>query len=238
MAAITFRVEACPHCGSDAAVVEHPVYKYRCQACGQPRIPVAADVASTPPHVAGLLKQVRKRHLLRGVWQVVAFIFWGIAFATGLVGAGLAYVAGFQVLGLSILALFVLIPVLLGWWAKRTAGASISDAKQTLSRAWSEMAQHVYALGGNASVEDFKRAFGVDTDSAMALLAEAEVEHLLSEEQELGMNPARSQTRGATTPRVRVPQANQRGNGAPAEQDAELEREALAELKRELNAKH
>src|SRR5690606_6115244 len=157
MAAITFRLEACPHCGSDAAVAEHPVYRYRCRACGQPRIPVAADVASTPPHVTSLLKQVRKQHLLRGVWKIVAFILWGAAMATGLVGAGLAYAADFQLLGWSLVTLFALVPVLLGWWARRTAGTSIAEAQHTLTRAWSEMAQHVYALRGEASVEDFRR---------------------------------------------------------------------------------
>lgn len=234
MAAMSFRLEACPHCGSDAAVAEHPVYRYRCRACGQPRVPVAANVASTPPHVLGLLKDARKQHLLRGAWKAAVYLSWAAALGILIPGLGLGYVVGFGLLGWSLVALFTLLPILLGWWSKRKADASVTKAQQTVSQAWSEMAQHVYTLrGGDCTIDDFKRAFGVDTDSAMALLAEAEVEYLLDAQLEA---PVGAASRAQPAARVRVP-SNAAEAGSLHESEADLDQEAMARLEREMEAK-
>jgi hypothetical protein len=223
----SFQLESCPHCGANSELSTHAIYRYQCRLCGGARIPVNRNVTRTPPQVTDLLKRVRKRHIARGAWKAAANTLWLMAVLTGLLGFGLSRAFDFEVLGLTIVSLFTLVPVVVGALSKRASTRAAAESKQALAQAWSAMATHVCALlGSQYTVEDLRRAFGVDVDSALHLLAEAEVADVLNEPNHIAVAPT-------TTPhRVRV------AEGVTAvESEEELERQQLEALRRELGHK-
>lgn len=216
-----FQLEPCPHCGANAELSTHPVYRYQCRLCGGARIPVNRNVTRTPEDVTTLLKKVRKRHIARGAWKAAANTLWVMATLTGLLGLGLSRAFDFQTVGITLVALFTLVPVVVGALSKRASTVAATESKLALAQAWSSMAGHVCsALGGKYSVDDLKAAFGVDTDSALALVAEAEVAQLLDDSR---------REAGGSGQRVRIA-------GAPTT-DEELDQLALEELRKELGHK-
>ena len=217
-----FQLEACPHCGVKAEVSTHAVYRYQCRVCGSPRIPVNGRVTHTPPQIAQLLKRVRTRHIARGAWKAAANTLWLMAILAGLLGLGLAATFDFQTVGISLVTLLTALPVLIGVFCRHASGRAAAESKEALGQAWSTMAAHVFVLlGGKATVDDFKAVFGVDTDSAVALFAEAEVAQLLDPT----INHSATSGDG---PKVRV--------ASPATEE-ELEQQALADLRKELGHK-
>lgn len=218
----TFQLEACPHCGANAELSVHPVYRYQCRLCGSARIPVNRSVTRTPPEVTSLLKQVRKRHIARGAWKAAANTLFVLATFVGLVGFGLSRAFDFQALGITFVALFTLLPVLIGALSKRASTNAATASKQALTDAWSHMAAHVVAqLGGKPQARDLENAFGVDADSALALVAEAEVAQLL--------DTSMRHVEPTAAARVRIAE--------PPETEAEIEQRQLEELRRELGHK-
>jgi hypothetical protein len=175
-----FQLEACPHCGANTDLSNHVVYRYQCRLCGGARIPVNRNVTRTPAEVTALLKRVRTRHIARGAWKAAANTLWVMAVFVALLGLGLSRAFDFGVAGITLVSLFTLLPIIIGGLSKRASGKAAQASKTALTEAWSMMATHVCAsLGGKYSVEDLKAAFGVDTDSALALVAEAEVAEFL-----------------------------------------------------------
>jgi len=219
-----FQLEPCPHCGANTELSTHAVYRYQCRLCGGARIPVNRNITRTPPEVTTLLKQVRKRHIARGAWKAAANTLWLMAALASLLGLGVSRVFHFEAVGITLVSLFALVPIVVGFLSKRAGHRAEVQSKQALARAWSTMASHVCTLlGGKYTIEDLKAAFGVDVDSALSLLAEAEVAQLLND-------AGREAAVVSNTPqRVRVAET-------PLTEQ-ELEQQQLEELRRELGHK-
>lgn len=187
MAAIDFQLEACPHCGSNAEVREHPVYRYQCQACGTPRIPTNRRRITTPSSVTRNLKQVRSHHIQRGLWLAASWALWLATVLCALFGAGTAWSLEFGAQGWTFVTVLTLLPMVL---AITTRVLAASQKRQTVSRledAWREVAGHFFANAtgeGRATrtLDEVKAAFRVDNDVALRLLAEGEVAAFLEHE--------------------------------------------------------
>lgn len=219
-----FQLEPCPHCNANTEISPHAVYRYQCRLCGGARIPVNRNVTRTPAEVKALLKRVRRRHIARGAWKAAANTLWIMAVLTGVLAIGLTRAFNFEVLGITIMSLLTLVPLVIGVLSRRASNNAAAESKQALTEAWSTMASHVcQQLGGKYTVEDLKAAFGVDTDSALALVAEAEVSELLDMTGRQAASPANPPQR------VRI------DDSALSEED--LDQRALEELRRELGHK-
>ncbi len=187
MAGITFELERCPHCGSDAQVRDHSVYRYQCMACGNPRIPTERRLITTPPTVTQTLKQVRSHHVQRGVWTAASWMMWLLALLCGLFGAGTAWSLEFGAAGWTFVSILTFIPLLLGVVSRYTASSQRARATAQLEEAWRKIAVHFFSLTPEPrTLDEVKAAFGVDTDSALRLLAEGEVATYLEHEATLG----------------------------------------------------
>lgn len=205
MAAVDFQLEACPHCGSEAEVREHAVYRYQCKACGTPRIPTNRRWITTPQPVTRHLKSVRSHHIQRGLWLAASWALWLVTTLCALFGAGTAWSLEFGLPGWTFVTVLTLLPLVLGVVARVAAA---SQKRQTVSRlddAWREMASHFFtsAAGqghGARTLGDVKAAFRVDNDVALRLLAEGEVAAFLDHEAVANTSAAAS----AAHARVRV----------------------------------
>lgn len=183
MAGVTFQLDQCPHCGSNAQVRDHAVYRYQCMACGNPRIPTDARWLTPPNSVTQDLKSVRSHHVQRGVWTAVSWLMWGVALLCALFGAGTAWSLDFGVPGWTFVTIVTLIPMVLGLVSRLTAGSQSKKAGARLEEAWRKIAVHFFAQSPTGrSLADVKAAFGVETESALRLLAEGEVATFLDHE--------------------------------------------------------
>ncbi len=187
MVAVTFRLEPCPHCGSEAEVREHPVYRYQCKACGAPRIPTDRRWVSTPASVTRNLKQVRGHHIQRGLWLAASWASWIAALLCGLFGAGTAWSLDFGVPGWTFVSVITSLPLVLAVTSRWLAARQKQSAVSRLEDAWREIAEHFFAsastrVGNAPTLDDVKAAFRVDNDEALRLFAEGEVAAFLDRE--------------------------------------------------------
>jgi ribosomal protein S27AE len=113
MVAVDFQLEACPHCGSDAEVREHAVYRYQCKACGAPRIPTNRRWMTTPSSVTRHLKQVRGHHIQRNLWLTASWALWIVTTLCALFGAGTAWSLEFGAAGWTFVTILTLLPMVL-----------------------------------------------------------------------------------------------------------------------------
>jgi hypothetical protein len=216
MAGVTFHLDRCPHCGSDAQVRDHAVYRYQCMACGNPRIPTDARWLTPPNSVTQDLKSVRSHHVQRGIWSAASWLMWVVASLCALFGGGTAWSLDFGVPGWTFVTILALIPAVLAVVARLTAGKQSNEARARLEEAWRKIAVHFFAQSPTGrSLADVKAAFGVETESALRLLAEGEVASLLDGDAALDV------AQSANFARVRVQQAS----GQPAEDTPDMRQE-------------
>lgn len=187
MATVDFQLEACPHCGSNAEVREHAVYRYQCKACGNPRIPTDVRWLATPPVITRNLKQVRGHRIQRGLWLAASWTLWLATVLCALFGAGTAWSLEFGVQGWTFVSVLTLLPLVLAVTTRVFASGQERQSVSRLEDAWREIAGHFFstiaAQGRTApTLTEVKSAFRVDHDIALRLLAEGEVAALLEQE--------------------------------------------------------
>lgn len=183
MVAIDPELETCPHCGSNAEVRLHAVYRYQCYACGNPRVPARKRWLTTPALVTQNLKQVRQHHVMNGIWRAASWLGFGGFALTALFGAGTAWSLDFGAPGWTFVSVLASLPLVLAFAARAQSGKQGRQTVSRLEEAWREMATHFFATGRTArTLEDVKSAFAVDHESALRLLAEGEVAAYLRHE--------------------------------------------------------
>lgn len=176
MANLVFELERCPHCGSDAQVRAHPIYRFQCNLCGSPRIPVDQRWVTTPAPVARVLAQARGHHVQGRFWQVGSWVLTVIAVVVGLFGSGTAWSLDFSAAGWAFISVLATVPLVLAWLARLTATKQRTLTTTQIEGAWREMAGHFFTNGSSPrTLQDVKAAFSVDAETALALLAEGEV---------------------------------------------------------------
>lgn len=201
MVAIDPELEACPHCGSNAEVRLHAVYRYQCHACGNPRVPARKRWLTTPSLVTQNLKQVRRHHVLGGVWRAASWLGFGGFALTALFGAGTAWSLDFGAPGWTFVSVLACLPLVAAFAARTQSGRQGRQTVSRLEEAWREMATHFFATGRTArTLDDVKAAFAVDHESALRLLAEGEVAAYLRHETPASDAPELPRSRIADQP--------------------------------------
>lgn len=180
MAAVTFELDACPHCRSDAEVREHPVYRYQCRACGSPRIPVNRHWLTTPPSATHHLEAVRRHHIRRGLWQWVSWASWFVTAIGAFFAFGAAWSLDFTLAGWLFVSVLVALPLVLAIVARLSAARNERQSVSRLDDAWRETAAYFFTHvtdndHAGRGLDQVKEAFRVDSDTALRLLAEGEV---------------------------------------------------------------
>lgn len=212
-----FVLERCPHCGSDAQVEPQGVYRFKCRACGRPRIPMDARTP-TSAEAAAQLKSAHSSRMARGAFTVAGYVLLFLAFCSTLVTLGLVISsAGPIVYG--IMGAITLLPVLLSIFIFSKAKTAAERSTAALERAWADAVTAIYrSRGGQLTAQDLASTTGLSVDEATERLAEAEVAEYL--------NPDLS-----STPRFRVPEAES-AESPEAQAEQEL-REVLGEAQTE-----
>jgi len=174
-----FKLERCPHCGSDAQVDPHPELRFKCRACGRPRIPFDAG-EPTPPQVAALLRQSGKARAGKLGWTAAGWALAILSTCSVFMTLLLGWLFDAGVTGYGIMGVLAVMPALLAMLAFRSAKSSGVQSKQKLEQAWSDAANALYrARGGRLDALELSQATGISADYATQLLAEAEVQQLL-----------------------------------------------------------
>lgn len=175
---MTASLERCPHCGSDARVVAHPVYRLRCNACGKPRFALDGQVARTDETTRQWLVSAHAKRLTKFAWQ------WA-ALGAGLLGFAALFIAGLIGLFASS-TLWVSLPLAILPWVftalfVRNAGKAQAASAADLQLALQSAARTLYrAQQGQLDAHTLSARLGVTEDAAAQLLAEAEVEDWLT----------------------------------------------------------
>lgn len=219
MNSATPQLERCPHCGSDARLDPHDAYRFKCRACGRPRIPMDASVMRTEPSTLALLKQAHGRRLAKIGWGIASFGLGVSAAVMAVMTLTANYFFQLGAFGNIAFAFAALVPAILSVLTYLSSKRASQASSESVQAAWQDAANQLYsARGGQVSAEQFALLTGTSQEEATTMLAEAEVQDLL--------NP------GGSSVKLRVdPSAAQPGTDARSQS---IEEEAMAELEQAL----
>lgn len=173
-------LEHCPHCGSDAQLEPHPDLRFKCKACGRPRLPLG-PAEPTPPEVAALLRQAASSRMSKFGWKTAGFGLIALGVCTGFLSLLVGFLMDAQLTGTAVLGLFTLAPVLLSLFAFRASKTAGAKSGAQLDEAWQKAVSALYrARNGALDAPALAQAFSIPTEQAAQLLAEAEVTQWLS----------------------------------------------------------
>lgn len=173
------QLERCPHCGSDAPVDRHADLRYKCRACGRPRIPFDAR-APTPPAVAAKLKRAGAARTGKIAWKAGGWGFAALAACSALFTLAVGAIFDSGAVGYGVMGAITLVPVMLSLMAFRSSKSSGKKFELELEQAWSDAVAELYRRhNGQLDGAEVARSLGVGADYATQLLAEAEVQQIL-----------------------------------------------------------
>jgi hypothetical protein len=174
------KLARCPHCQSDADVRPNADYRFKCNLCGRPRVPLAASVTGSDAETNALLKQGHRSRLARIGWQLASVGFAGVSALLAIIaiGAGTAFDWGWFATTMSAFALAPLVACVLAF---RAAGKAAEASRQSIEQAWQAAANRLFvAAGGRVTAKEFAEQLRIDVDYATQLMAGAEVQQLLA----------------------------------------------------------
>jgi ribosomal protein S27E len=169
-------LERCPHCGSDARIAPHPIFRFACKVCGKPRLPLDGQQAKTDPKTAQLLATAGQRRMAKVLWQFASLGAFSTSFGVGLVGLGLSRWLDFAALGNGVVGALTLLPLTLGVLFWTQSKKALRACTAAIASAWQSAVQQLFAQrNGQLTADELARLLGVDLEQATLLLAEAEV---------------------------------------------------------------
>lgn len=218
-------MDTCPLCGSTTGCSPDPEFRYRCDVCGGPRVPVRAPRKRQGAKELASLKRAEASRKSRAKARGGA-IFAGLS-AIGMLGVlGLAgvvsMIAGWN-LGLWIvLAGLATVGPLTGLtaWLASLASKRSKEIPVAIDEAWMAAATDIVEQSSEAiTAASLAKALQIDEDKAEELLALLEANDLVRPE---GNHAYRGRLRVATPALADV------DNNAAAEAEAQAEAEAEA----------
>lgn len=180
MAAVDYPLEQCPHCGSDANLVAHPKFRYKCGACGRPRIALDARVATTPQTVAAQLALSHKANAIKTLWSILGYALW-----VGVLPLLLLSLSANAIFDLSLVwSLVWLVPAVIAAvfasLALRQGKRQNTISDRSLEQAWLDAGGHLYRqTNGKIAASELATMVGFTEEQANQVLAEAEVNSVL-----------------------------------------------------------
>jgi hypothetical protein len=170
---------ACPFCGSDAKAVPHKGYRFKCNACGRPRIPPNAALAAPGRIAVAELKTAHQNRTAQIGWHVASVGFLGVTFVSALVAATASRLMDLHSLSNLALAVVAMIPLLLSALTFRTGNRAARRSREAVQRAWGAAALDWRRADPSLTPAGLAGLLGVEEELTTQLLAEAEVEQLL-----------------------------------------------------------
>ena len=173
--------ERCPHCNAFAAL-QRDNGGFRCALCGGPRILVETDV-SRPGGEAPLLREARRLGAHRIAWAVGSSIATAVAAISALIALGIAALIGVGATGALALGVIALMPVFIALYGWKKVGTLSRQSAAKLDEARVAVAREVIAAhDGRIDPRTLSQILHVPEDTAIQLIAEAQVEQLLQPE--------------------------------------------------------
>lgn len=175
-------LERCPHCGSDARVEPHAALRFRCRACGKPRIPMDPNLARTDSGTTALLRAAYGARLAKFAWQIASIGAGVLAVPLAVFAALVSAVAGLGVAGTAALFLAPLFPLLLSFAFWRRAKHSAQQSSASIDRAWQRAVLQIHTASQDTlDAERLSQLLGIGIEEAARHLAEAELSQYLGE---------------------------------------------------------
>lgn len=174
-------LEPCPHCRTDAGMRPSPDYRYKCDVCGKPRIPIDSRISKSTQNNAALLKEGHRSRLARIAWQISGVGFAGVGAMMALLAMGASALFDWGWVGNTTTAVFALIPMVVSVLMFSAGKKAGEKSKGSIDEAWRDAASRMYAsLGGRVTSRQLAETMGIDEEYATQLMAEAEVQQLLA----------------------------------------------------------
>jgi hypothetical protein len=152
----------CPLCDAVAFVEAHPVLRFRCLACGGPRVPITDPSQVPPDEEAAELRRAWRQHRGAGLWRLGATLATLLGLVSLTVGAGIAALWG-PPLGVWVAIVGVAgLPLLAALWSRVRAHRARESTQAALDAAWLSAARSVLAgRSEELSVQELGRMLGV-----------------------------------------------------------------------------
>ncbi|MBN1610618.1 MAG: hypothetical protein JW940_28570 [Polyangiaceae bacterium] len=169
----------CPLCDAVAYVEQHPVLRYRCLACGGPRVPVADPSRVPPAQEAAELRRAWRQHRGAGLWRLAATLATVAGLIAITLGGGIAALWSPPVAVSVTIVAIASLPLLLALWCRARTRRAIASAQTALDVAWLSAARSV--LAGRAedlSMQELGRVLGAnrpDSERWLAALGASEL---------------------------------------------------------------
>ena len=162
----------CPLCDAVAYVEKHPVLRFRCLACGGPRVPLSDPSRVPPANEAAELRRAWRQHRWAGLWSLAATLATVVGLISITLGGGIAALWGPPpAVWVGIVAVASL-PLLLALWSRARARRARQSAQAALDEAWLSVAHSVLAERAEAlSMQELGQLLGVDRQDSERWLA-------------------------------------------------------------------
>jgi hypothetical protein len=162
----------CPLCDAAAYVEPHPVLRFRCLACGGPRVPVTDPSRLPPAEEAAELRRAWRLHRGAGLWRLAATLATVVGLISITLGGGIAALWGPPVGALVTIVAVASLPLLLALWGRSRARRARASAQTALDAAWLAAARSVLAGRAEAlSMQELGRVLGMERQDSERWLA-------------------------------------------------------------------
>jgi len=170
------RMDACPHCGATAGVTVDRELRYRCDACGGPRIPPPPRGGARSGLEAPALRRAQTALSARVRWRAAA-VASGLLLGFNVLLIGLFLLITGASLWVLLAGLFTVVPLAgFTFWAYTRAKARSREVAPALDAAWVAAATEIAARTKDAlTARGLAASLGLEEAQAEELLALLEV---------------------------------------------------------------
>lgn len=163
----------CPHCHAVADVEPSGTLRWRCKACGGPRVPVEDALVVRTGREIPLLERAQRARMRAAGFRAAAGVVAGFGVISLLVSLLVMALVTPGVVGTIGTLVVTAVPFILAFFAWRRGRAHARELEQLLDQAWTLVASDVLAsVGDGLTAADLAKAMRLEEAQAEALLAE------------------------------------------------------------------
>lgn len=166
----------CPHC-SIVAGTEPDTGLGRCRACGGLRVSLDVRVTRSGAEAPLLARAERERRV--AAWSRFGALAAGSTAALLLALAAFTLILHFSV-GALLLSSLISVPILTALWLRRAASRAREQQRQALNSALGLVTADILRHAPATDAHDLARYLGVSAERALEILAQAEVDAMLT----------------------------------------------------------
>ncbi len=160
----------CPFCAVVAAPESDSRMRFRCPACGAPRIPLSGGADRLPKDAVEQLRRARSAHASLMAWRVGAAVAAAFGLLSVLILTGIVWLLGPLAVPVIIGYVLCALPFAFGVMALINSGKRNREIDDSLDKAWFEAARELTRTRGMLRASDLEHSLRIDKPQAQNLL--------------------------------------------------------------------